>query len=1498
VRTSFANISKGWSDLVAPAPPGPPAPPGQQTVQQAQQIAKDIRLVQQTIGGIMSLIALPKDILDIGFANLTAPLAAIFPSLPSATITTMYLGTPHAHSHPPSLIPPAPPIPLPSLGPVTLGTCVKVLINSLPAARVKDLGYAFTCGGLAPIFQIKTGSSNVFIGGHRAARMGDICVACVKGESRSVEAGAFMSALGTAASIASKGLQVAGMVAGLAGVVADAAQAAVEDDAAMASAMALAAAMGAAQMAADAVAMALSQTMGTDPGIPPSIGALLTGHPTVLIGGFPMIDIPNPINMILDKLSQFKAKSPPANGGCGKAGEPVDIVTGDNVDDSLDYESTGSMPLLWRRYYNSAQRNRWGPMGYGHRHQYQRELEFDADGFRYTDEKGDVVGFPPMPDGNHSVSSHGLTLRGIAPLVFRLQSSLQPAMDFQFQDVHSPALLVRMGSARNSLRFRYDAERKLTAIGDLERRIIYCDYDRHGQLVRLRLGKTSPEPDQILASYEYDAVGNLVKWTDALGYSANFAYDSDRRMVRKTDRRDYSYHYRYDRAGRCVHTYGDDGLYDVRFKFMPQEHCTQLTYSDGGVWTYLYNDTGTITEIIDPYGGIKTRKQDKTGRVIEEVSPGGRVTRLLYDSKGAHIGRLDSLGYVFPPWEQQPHPPNPLAHRLPGTPLEWECGVLLRPEEIRDLIPEDLQELPVDIVKIIADGKFSGAFRRPGDADPKKRYDALGRLIEEIDVLGQSRQWKYDPSGNMAEYTDADRATHRYEYASWNLLHRKIDPLGHASTFQYSVREKITKVVDPAGTTSEYHYDYKDRLIRVTRHGSVREEYRYDSGDNLIEKVDGTGNTLITLEPGPNGLASVRRLASGANHYFEYDDRGRFTGAATDEFAARLEYDPYGRLLLDKRDGRGTIHEFVAGLLSKTVVLDRFTTKYKFESNGWLNIVDPTGNNHRVRANSRLIYRNMSNGSSEVGLWDRTGRCLLKTYWSSRNPETRWTRFYEYSGSGNLMTVMDNMRGSTRYEYDRCHRIIAEILPDRTPRLFQYDAAGNILLQPGLQGVTLDSGNRLRTANGDRFTYDSRNHISRREGRTSVTRFDYDSLDMLIRVTNGTSEWEARYDPLGRRVSKSWSDDRVEFFWDKDRLSAEVRRDGRLRVYIYPNATSLVPFIFVDYENINAPPESGQRYFIFTNQIGVPIRVEDDRGHAAWTARIDPYGQAVVDAGNKVELSLRFPGHYHDAETGLFYNRYRYYSPELGRYLQSDPVGLAGGLNVYGYSGGAPLTAVDLVGHHEEQPENNGTAKGATAAGAVTEEEPEQSSAAPSKPPPLTRKEGQDIIDDIHKAYNSKLNNANTCLSQTEDGTLIVTSSDTVRPSQRDKIAEMQQPGGPLEGRTVLVPDDPKNPGAIPRGQRNLENAPNPERSGDAEQKGIQASNSGGEYDKHGDVTDQWTSGGAKHGGAACQDCEKAQNLNGVTNQTGFQSQGGRYDRGGTDPYQSGNSTNDDGSWK
>jgi RHS repeat-associated protein len=80
-----------------------------------------------------------------------------------------------------------------------------------------------------------------------------------------------------------------------------------------------------------------------------------------------------------------------------------------------------------------------------------------------------------------------------------------------------------------------------------------------------------------------------------------------------------------------------------------------------------------------------------------------------------------------------------------------------------------------------------------------------------------------------------------------------------------------------------------------------------------------------------------------------------------------------------------------------------------------------------------------------------------------------------------------------------------------------------------------------------------------------------------------------------------------------------------------------------------------------------------------WTARLDAYGKVTTETGTVVN-NLRFPGQYHDRETGLYYNWHRYYSPELGRYITSDPIGLEGGLNTYGYVGGNPVNAVDPMG--------------------------------------------------------------------------------------------------------------------------------------------------------------------------------------------------------------------------
>ena len=176
----------------------------------------DLHKANAVIGGTLGAIQAPVTLLNDGFALLTHDIAKLFPALPAATLGMMHLGTPHTHTHPPSSIPPAPPIPLPSLGPVLLAGCASVLINGIPAARAGDLGLAISCGTFSPPFEVSTGSSNVFIGGARAARIGDITKHCQPPDVAGTATGPIAKTI----AVGGKALAVAGTALGVAGVVA------------------------------------------------------------------------------------------------------------------------------------------------------------------------------------------------------------------------------------------------------------------------------------------------------------------------------------------------------------------------------------------------------------------------------------------------------------------------------------------------------------------------------------------------------------------------------------------------------------------------------------------------------------------------------------------------------------------------------------------------------------------------------------------------------------------------------------------------------------------------------------------------------------------------------------------------------------------------------------------------------------------------------------------------------------------------------------------------------------------------------------------------------------------------------------------------------------------------------------------------------------------------------------------------------------------------------
>ncbi|MDH5216676.1 MAG: RHS domain-containing protein, partial [Gammaproteobacteria bacterium] len=112
----------------------------------------------------------------------------------------------------------------------------------------------------------------------------------------------------------------------------------------------------------------------------------------------------------------------------------------------------------------------------------------------------------------------------------------------------------------------------------------------------------------------------------------------------------------------------------------------------------------------------------------------------------------------------------------------------------------------------------------------------------------------------------------------------------------------------------------------------------------------------------------------------------------------------------------------------------------------------------------------------------------------------------------------------------------------------------------------------------------------------------------------------------------------------------------------------------------NAALGDGAIYYVHNDHLGTPKAMTNEFGVKVWSAVHDPFGQATVDPASTVVLNVRFPGQYYDAESGLHYNYFRYYDPSNGRYLTSDPIGLRGGLNTFGYVGGNPVNWIDPLG--------------------------------------------------------------------------------------------------------------------------------------------------------------------------------------------------------------------------
>ena len=301
-------------------------------------------------------------------------------------------------------------------------------------------------------------------------------------------------------------------------------------------------------------------------------------------------------------------------------------------------------------------------------------------------------------------------------------------------------------------------------------------------------------------------------------------------------------------------------------------------------------------------------------------------------------------------------------------------------------------------------------------------------------------------------------------------------------------------------------------------------------------------------------------------------------------------------------------------------------------------------------------------------------------------------RLYRYTARGELSGVSDTQRGEVDYGYDAEGRLLKhyEARQGHSRAQFSYDAADNLAASDDPVPVT---DNRLQHWQALFMKYDHwGNLVSRRIGLYEQ-HYAYDAENRLVsaRGTGPEGRFEARYhyDALGRRTRKivttTHGTTDTRFLWQGYRLLQEQQQTGLCSTYIYDPNEAWSPLARVDHLR---DQNSGEINWFNTDLNGAPLEVTDERGAVRWSGQYGSFGEVrhqsegfsrLVNRTAMAHQPLRYAGQYADGETGLHYNLFRYYDPQVGRFIVQDPIGLNGGWNLYQYAPN-PLGWIDPLG--------------------------------------------------------------------------------------------------------------------------------------------------------------------------------------------------------------------------